>query len=81
MGWSSAGWKIFAPVADGLIEAKASDEVKTKVCSKLISALTDEDWDTPEIELGQYKDDPAIVAAFAEHGITLNEEEDDPDDT
>ena len=76
MGWASAGYRIFAPVAAGLIEAKAPDEVKQKVCSNLIGALLEEDWDTPYIELNQYREDPAIVAAFAEHGITLEEEDD-----
>jgi hypothetical protein len=76
MGWSSAGWKIFAPVADGLIEANAPGEVKQNVCSKLIGALMEEDWDTPDIELDQYKEDPDIVAAFAEHRVTLPDEDD-----
>jgi hypothetical protein len=72
MGWSSAGFKIFAPVADSLIEAKAPDEVKTRVLSDLIGTLIEEDWDTAHIELEQYRDDPAIVAAFAAHDITLD---------
>lgn len=71
MGWSSVGWKIFAPVASGLRRSAAPGEVKRAVCSELIGALLEEDWDTPEIELEQFQDDPDIVAAFAEHGITL----------
>jgi hypothetical protein len=77
MGWSSAGWKIFAPVADGLIKAGASDEVKKEVLTPLIGSLIEDDWDEPDYYLEQYKEDPAIVAAFAENGITLEGDDDD----
>jgi hypothetical protein len=70
MGWASAGG-YFDAVAKALIEGGATDEVKTKVCSVLIGVFRDGDWDTEEESLGEFQDDPAIVAAFREHGIVL----------
>lgn len=69
MGWGSA-YEIFNTVADGLVEANASDDVKERVCSKLISSLQAEDWDTELDSLQSYLDDPAIVRAFANNDIT-----------
>jgi hypothetical protein len=68
MGWGSA-YEIFNDVADGLIEANASDEVKERVCTKLIGNLQSEDWDTELDSLQSYLGDPAIVRAFAAHDI------------
>jgi hypothetical protein len=68
MGWASGG-AHFNDVADALISAGASDEIKTKVCSALISSLGYGDWDTQGESLGEYEDDPAIVQAFREHGF------------
>jgi hypothetical protein len=73
MGWGSA-YSIFNNVADGLIEAVASDEVKEKVLSELIGSLQAEDWDTELDSLQSYLDDPAIVRAFANNGITWPED-------
>ncbi|MGW0575151.1 hypothetical protein ACWD25_04095 [Streptomyces sp. NPDC002920] len=70
MGWGSAGYKIFNPVATALQEAGAADELKTRVLTHLIDVLQHEDWDTEHDSLQQYLDDPAIVKAFANHGIT-----------
>ena len=70
MGWSSAGG-IFDPVAKALIELNASDEMKTRVLGDLIRALQDGDWDTGDESLDEFKDDPAIVAAFRAHGILV----------
>ena len=74
MGWSGAN-EIFDPVAEALVEAKVSDEVKRSVLGVLIGQLQDEDWDTEEISLEQFRDDPAIVAAFAEHGFLLDRDD------
>lgn len=68
MGWASAG-TYFDAVAQALIDGGATDEVKTKVCSVLIGVFRDGDWDTEHESLGEFQDDPAIVAAFREHGI------------
>jgi hypothetical protein len=79
MGWGSAGG-YFDTVADALIEGEASDELKTRVCSVLIGVFRGDDWDTHRDSLDQYADDPAIVAAFAEHDIFLACGADDPND-
>lgn len=78
MGWNSAG-EIFDPVAKALIELGASDETKTRVLGDLISALQDGDWDTEDESLELFKDDPAIVAAFADHDVHLDEVDDGTD--
>lgn len=78
MGWASAG-QIFDPVARALIELGAPDDMKTRVLGDLIGALQDGDWDTEDESLEQFKDDPAIVAAFRDHDviITCNNVDDD----
>lgn len=70
MGWSSAG-QIFDPVARALVELGAPDEMKRKVLGDLIGALHDGDWDTEDESLDEFKDDPAIVAAFADHRVYI----------
>jgi hypothetical protein len=70
MGWGSAGPRIFDPVARALQEAGASNELKERVLSQLIGTLQHEDWDTELDSLQNFLDDPAIVKAFAEYGIT-----------
>lgn len=68
MGWGSA-YRVFNNVADGLIKAEASDEVKEKTLTKLIADLQAEDWDTELDSLQDYRNDPAIVRAFAANDI------------
>jgi hypothetical protein len=70
MGWASGG-EIFDEVAQALIEAKASDELKQRLLTRLIDKLRDGDWDTCDESLERFADDPAIVAAFADNGFTL----------
>lgn len=70
MGFGSAGLTFFDPVARSLIEAGATDEVKEKTLTKLIADLQAEDWDTELDSLQLFLDDPAIVQAFANNGIT-----------
>lgn len=70
MGWGSAGYKIFDPVASALIEAGADDEKKIRVLTDLIETLQAEDWDTELDSLQRFLDDPAVVRAFANNGIT-----------
>jgi hypothetical protein len=80
MGWASAG-DIFNPVARALIEAGASDELKRKTLGTLIGKLREGDWDTEDQSLGLFAEDPAIVAAFREHGIVQTcGNEDGPDE-
>lgn len=70
MGWASAG-QIFNPVAQALIDAGASDELKTTVLAKLINQLQDGDWDTEHESLDEFKHDPAIVAAFRQNNVVI----------
>lgn len=69
MGWGSAGYKIFDPMARALQEAGASDELKERTLTALIPTLQHEDWDTELDSLQNFLDDPAIVKAFANNDI------------
>lgn len=71
MGWASGNY-IFDPVAQTLIASNAPDDLKTNVLEVLIGALQDSDWDTEGESLLTFADDPAIVAAFAANGVTLD---------
>lgn len=73
MGFGSAGLTFFDPVARSLIEAGASDEVKEKTLTKLIADLQAEDWDTELDSLQLFLQDPAVVKAFANNGITWDD--------
>lgn len=74
MVWAS-GEEIFDKVADGLIAAKASDDIKRSVLGDLIDALEAGDWDTESESLDRYLDDPIIVELFRARGIELWEDE------
>jgi hypothetical protein len=76
VGWASAG-EIFDPVAKSLIDAEVSDEVIRRVLGRLIAQLQEGDWDTEDESLGEFRDKPAVVAAFADNGITLDDEDDE----
>lgn len=64
MGWGSA-YSLFNTIADALIEAGANDEIKERALTKVIAALQEDDLDTELDSLQSYRNDPAIVAAFA----------------
>lgn len=68
MGWGSA-YSLFNTIADALIEAEASDEVKEKALTKVIRSFQEEDWDTELDSLQSYRNDPAIVRAFAANDV------------
>lgn len=70
MGWSSAG-HVFDPIAKTLIELGADGPTKRRVLRDLIQALQDGDWDTEDESLELFTDDPAIVLAFADRGVSL----------
>jgi hypothetical protein len=76
MGYGSAGYTIFDPMARALIKAGTPDEEKEQVLGDLIKRLQDEDWDTELDSLQEFRDDPAIVRAFAKNGITWPDEDD-----
>jgi hypothetical protein len=68
MGWNSAN-EIFDPVIGALRGADVPAATLKHVAVTLIKALQDGDWDTEDESLEEFKDDPVIVAAFAECGI------------
>jgi hypothetical protein len=68
MGWGSAR-EIFDPVAQALVEANASSDVKRKVLGDLIKRLMANDWDTADESLEEFENDPDIMAAFADNEI------------
>ncbi|MFJ9754950.1 hypothetical protein [Streptomyces sp. NPDC101149] len=68
MGWGSA-YSLFNTVADALIEANVSDEIKESALTKVIARLQEDDWDTELDSLQSYLADPAIVRAFANNDI------------
>jgi hypothetical protein len=70
MGWASAG-AIFAPVAKAMAELNAPDEMKIRVLGDLIGVLQEGDWDTENESLDEFRDDPAIVEAFRQHGVII----------
>ncbi len=63
MGWASAGG-IFDPMAQALIDLKASVEMKRTLLVKLIRVLRDGNWDTEDESLGMFRHDPTVVSAF-----------------
>ena len=70
MGWAGRN-DVFDPVARTLIELGTDDSAKTQICSVLIDGLQDRGWDAEGESLGQFADDPAIVAAFRQRGILI----------
>lgn len=80
MGWASAS-RTFDPVAQGLIDTGASEEIKRRVLGALIGTLQGEDWDTEDESLEEFRDDPVIVDLFAEHGVKLAAEDDEEVET
>lgn len=76
MGWSSAN-EIFDPVAQVLIDLGADDKTKTTILGRLIVGLQEGDWDTEDESLDKFRRDPAIVAAFAAHGVELERTDED----
>lgn len=71
MGWTSTG-AVFDSVAKALVELNAPADTKTRVLGDLIGALQEGDWDTEDESLDAFRDDPAIVEAFGQHGVTID---------
>lgn len=78
MGWASAG-DIFDPVAEqfvaGVENGGLSEEAAHRTLVTLISKLQDGDWDTEYESLMKFSRVPWVVQAFAECGVTLDEED------
>jgi hypothetical protein len=55
-----------------MADLNAPDEMKTRVLGDLIGALQEGDWDTEDESLDEFRDDPAIVEAFRQHGVIVH---------
>jgi hypothetical protein len=69
-----AGDLVFEPVMDELLPLKAQigDAALQRIASKLVGGLLGLHWDNADASLGLYDDEPAVVAAFKEHGVLLD---------
>lgn len=63
MGWASAG-EIFNVVARGLLAAEANDELLGEICYELAKKLTDEDWDTVDESVEEFRGYPVVQNAL-----------------
>lgn len=63
MGWASAN-SIFDRTATVLLASGAEDYVITDTLAALIGELTDHDWDTLDESIEEFRDKPAVMAAF-----------------
>lgn len=63
MGWAGAG-EIFTVVARGLLAAEANDELLDEICYELASKLTDQDWDTVDATVQEFKGHPVVQHAL-----------------
>lgn len=70
MGWNSAGG-IFDPVCEALQKSFLVPEARQKILVTLIRVLQENDWDTEDESLGDFADDPVVVAAFRECEVYL----------
>lgn len=78
-----AGTDVFEPVMDELLPLKEQlgGEVVQRIASKLIGGLLGLGWNNAEGTVGVYDGEPAIVAAFREHGVLLFCGSEHPDDS
>lgn len=68
------GDKVFDPVMEELLPLKGQvgEEVIQRIASKLIGGLLALGWGNADGWPGIYDEEPAIVAAFEEHGVQLD---------
>ncbi|WP_329368843.1 hypothetical protein OG896_24855 [Streptomyces sp. NBC_00669] len=74
MSWDNAN-QIFDSAAEAMINSGRTPEVKRKVLGHLINLLQDCGWTTEADSLELVRDDPAIVAAFADHDVHLHDDD------
>lgn len=61
--------QTFEAVAGALVKVKASARIKTHILAATMDVVG-----VPMLSALKYRDDPAIVALFAERGVTLRPE-------
>lgn len=78
MGWAS-GNEIFDPVCTTLVELIDSEHISEQaseiILVKLIKVLQDQDWDTEDESLYDFRTFDFIVRAFATCNISLEGDE------
>lgn len=71
MGWAS-GNEVFDPVARELQRLLGDQpQARQNIAAELIHALQQRGWDTEDESLGEFRNDPAIMAAFNQNQIYL----------
>lgn len=63
MGWNSAN-PIFDETARAVLNANIGSEKTTDILTVLIDQLRDGDWDTLDESINEFRDEPAVIAAF-----------------
>lgn len=63
MGWSSGG-DVFNSTARTLLAAGVQPDMVTKALAVLIDQLLDGDWDTCDESVQEFRNEPAVIAAF-----------------
>lgn len=68
------GDKVFDPAMDELLPLKdqIGEEALQRIAAKVVGGLLDLGWGNADASLGMYDDQPAVIAAFREHGILLD---------
>lgn len=74
MGWTG-GNHVFEGVADQVLDSSATLPEKVEILACLIGALQLCDWDTECESLGDYRDEPLVVAAFRQCNVELDEDD------
>ena len=72
MGWSS-GYLVFDYVVEAVLKTKCGDNEKRLIISRLVEALTDQDWDTVNESL--YYDHELVKSVLIEHDLYYEDEE------
>lgn len=77
-----AGTDVFEPVMAVLLPLKeqVGEEAVQRIASRLIAGLLGLGWGNADGTVGMYDEEPAIVAAFQEHGVLLFCGAEHPDD-
>ena len=72
MGWASASG-IFDSAVSAAIEAGLDGDKLTQFATNMIDTLSDQDWDTQDESVEQFRNNPYVVKAFEDRGYRLPE--------